>query len=158
MKGGGVDTLDGFLLHSPPADVLANHDLWDALATLQRSDKVHAYGVSCDTMETLVAAVAIPGVTLLELPFDVLAEIQGGPLERRKRAAARGGRLLDALDELKIGLLEGTLPRAAVERLAREAREQRTLTDDPGLDAILGEIETRAAVEMAKLEANGLAA
>ncbi|MBS0409174.1 MAG: flagellar assembly protein FliX [Proteobacteria bacterium] len=82
----------------------------------------------------------------------------GGPLERRKRAAARGGRLLDALDELKIGLLEGTLPRAAVERLAREAREQRTLTDDPGLDAILGEIETRAEVEMAKLEANGLAA
>ncbi len=32
------------------------------------------------------------------------------------------------------------------------------LTDDPGLDAILGEIETRAAVELAKLEVNGLAA
>ena len=82
----------------------------------------------------------------------------GGPLERRRRATARGGRLLDALDELKIGLLDGSLPRQAVERLARDAREQRMLTDDPGLDAILGEIETRAAVELAKLEVNGLAA
>ncbi len=82
----------------------------------------------------------------------------GTPLERRRRAAARGVRLLDALDNLKIGLLDGLLPRGAVESLAREAREQRGMTDDAGLDAVLAEIETRAAVELAKLEATHAAA
>jgi hypothetical protein len=82
----------------------------------------------------------------------------GGPLERRRRAAARGGRLLDALEQLKIGMLEGALPRAAVEALARDAREQRQATDDPGLDGVLAEIEMRAAVELAKLEQARVAA
>jgi len=87
--------------------------------------------------------------------LDALIALQevGGPLERRKRAAARGGRLLDALEKIKIGLLEGALPRAAVEALAREARDHRHMTDDPRLDMVLAEIETRAAVELAKLEA-----
>ena len=104
-------------------------------------------------------ASATAGVSTVS-SLEALMALQdiGGPLERRRRATARGGRLLDALDDLKIGLLDGALPRQAVERLASEAREQRMLTDDPGLDAILGEIETRAAVELAKLEVNGLAA
>ncbi len=102
------------------------------------------------------ASARVSSVSSLEA-LMALQEV-GSPLERRRRAAARGGRLLDVLDELKIGMLDGALPRGAVERLAREAREQRSMTDDPGLDAILGEIETRAAVELAKLEVNGLAA
>ena len=101
-------------------------------------------------------ATGVSAVSSLEA-LMALQEV-GTPLERRKRATARGGRLLDALDELKIGLLDGALPRDAVERLARDAREQRTMTDDPGLDAILGEIETRAAVELAKLEVSARAA
>jgi hypothetical protein len=36
--------------------------------------------------------------------------------------------------------------------LTRAVREQRALTDDPGLEGLLDEIETRAAVELAKLE------
>lgn len=102
------------------------------------------------------AAAGVGAVASLEA-LMALQDI-GGPLERRRRATARGGRLLDALDDLKIGLLEGSLPRGAVEKLAREVREQRSMTDDPGLDAILGEIEMRAEVELAKLQANGLAA
>jgi len=112
-------------------------------------------GGASDVARTSAAA-GVSTVSSLEA-LMALQDI-GGPLERRRRATARGGRLLDALDDLKIGLLEGALPRAAVEKLAREAREQRTMTDDPGLDAILGEIEMRAAVELAKLETNGLAA
>ena len=92
--------------------------------------------------------------------LDALIALQeaGTPLERRRRAVSRGGRMLDALDELNLKLLDGALPRSAVETLAREAREQRGLTDDPALDALLAQIETRAAVELAKLEASGLAA
>ncbi len=76
----------------------------------------------------------------------------GGPLERRRRAAARGGRLLDALEALKVGLLQGEVTAVTAEQLAKAAREQRELTDDPRLEGLLDEIETRAAVELAKLE------
>lgn len=112
-------------------------------------------GGAADVARTSAAG-GVSSVSSLEA-LMALQEV-GTPLERRKRATARGGRLLDALDELKIGLLDGALPRDAVERLARDAREQRTMTDDPGLDAILGEIETRAAVELAKLEVSARAA
>jgi hypothetical protein len=76
----------------------------------------------------------------------------GGPLERRRRATQRGGRLLDALESLKVGLLEGEVTMATMESLTRAVREQRQLTDDPRLEGVLDEIETRAAVEMAKIE------
>lgn len=112
-------------------------------------------GAASDVARTSAAS-GLNAVSSLEA-LMALQDI-GGPLEKRRRATARGGRLLDALDDLKIGLLDGSLPRGAVERLAREVREQRALTDDPGLDAILGDIEMRAEVELAKLEINGLAA
>ncbi|ODT87059.1 flagellar assembly protein FliX [Phenylobacterium sp. SCN 70-31] len=73
-------------------------------------------------------------------------------VERRRRSVNRAGRLLDELDGLKVALLGGELSKAQVERLARAAREQRAATDDPRLEAVLDEIETRAAVELAKLE------
>ena len=77
----------------------------------------------------------------------------GTPTERKRRSVNRAGRLLDSLDELKVALLGGDLSTAQMERLARDIREQRMATDDPKLEAVLDEIETRAAVEMAKLEA-----
>jgi hypothetical protein len=76
----------------------------------------------------------------------------GGPLERRRRAVSRAGRLLDVLDEIKVGLLDGALGGGDLERLGRALREQRAATDDPQLEAVLDEIELRAAVEAAKLE------
>jgi hypothetical protein len=91
--------------------------------------------------------------------LDALMALQevGGPLERRRRAVNRGGRLLDALDDLRVGVLEGTVSPASMEALTRAVREQRQLTDDPGLEGVLDEIETRAAVELAKLEMASLA-
>jgi len=76
----------------------------------------------------------------------------GGPLERRRRSVGRAGKILDALDALKLDLLEGRLSKHAVEALARAVREQRALTDEPRLEGLLDEIETRAAVELAKLD------
>ena len=76
----------------------------------------------------------------------------GGPLERRRRSVGRAGRILDALDALKLDLLDGSLSKQAVETLARAVRDQRALTDEPRLEGLLDEIETRAAVELAKLE------
>jgi hypothetical protein len=76
----------------------------------------------------------------------------GGPLERRRRSVGRAGKILDALDALKLDLMDGRLSKSAVEALTRAVREQRALTDEPGLESLLDEIETRAAVELAKLE------
>ncbi len=76
----------------------------------------------------------------------------GGPLERRRKAVRRASRLLDVLDGVKIALLDGALGAADLDRLARALREERGSTDDPALEAVLDEIELRAAVEMAKLD------
>jgi hypothetical protein len=82
----------------------------------------------------------------------------GGPLEGKRRAVRRAGRILDVLDQIKVGLLEGELGSADLDRLSRAIRDERDRTEDPALEAVLDEIELRAAVEMAKLEQAGYAA
>jgi hypothetical protein len=75
------------------------------------------------------------------------------PLERRHRAVRRASRILDALDDLKIAVLDPSgLDQAALRRLAGAVREARDEVEDPALLGVLDEIETRAAVELAKRE------
>ena len=69
----------------------------------------------------------------------------------RKRAQERGNMMLDHLEEIRMGLLLGTIPMAKLEQLAQLVRAKREQIDDPKLLAILDEIELRAAVELAKL-------
>ena len=84
--------------------------------------------------------------------LDALIALQGvdDATERKKRAVAKGRRALDVLDDLKIGLLGGTLDGSTVARLkvAGEGLEQQT--GDSGLDSVMGEIGLRVAVELAK--------
>ncbi len=86
--------------------------------------------------------------------IDVLLALQevGGPLERRRKAVRRAGAILDVLDEIKLALLDGGVPSAALDRLILAVRLERGGADDPRLQALLDEIETRAAVELAKIE------
>ena len=51
-----------------------------------------------------------------------------------------------------MALLDGDLNVTSLERLRRAVRDERAGTDDPALEAVLDDIELRAAVEMAKLE------
>jgi hypothetical protein len=85
---------------------------------------------------------------------DALLALQdvGSPLERRRKAVGRASRILDVLDEMRVALVGGDLSPTDMERLRRAVRDQRDATDDPRLEAVLDEIETRAAVELAKLE------
>jgi hypothetical protein len=69
----------------------------------------------------------------------------------KKRAQERGKMMLDQLEEIRLGLLMGTIPMAKLEALAQLVRAKREQIDDPKLIAILDEIELRAAVELAKL-------
>jgi hypothetical protein len=92
--------------------------------------------------------------------LDALLALQeaDGPMERRRRAVGRGGRILDVLEKIKLALLDGSGVSADLDRLARAVREERIATGEEGLDEVLNEIETRAAVEMAKAEMSRLAA
>ena len=76
----------------------------------------------------------------------------GSPLERRRRSVSRAVRILDVLDDLKLAVLDGQVGGQDLDRLRRAVRDQRAGTDDAALEGVLDEIETRAAVEAAKLE------
>jgi hypothetical protein len=86
--------------------------------------------------------------------IDALLALQevGGPIERRKKAVRRATIILDVLDDLKIAVLEGAIQPQTLGRLIEAVRQQRTRTGDAKLEGILDEIETRAAVELAKLQ------
>ena len=84
--------------------------------------------------------------------IDALIALQGieDPLERRRRAVKHGTRALDALDELKLGLLSGTLDQTTLLRLKAVAADLKDGSGDAGLDQVLSEIDLRVAVELAK--------
>jgi hypothetical protein len=88
--------------------------------------------------------------------IDALIALQGigDPTERRRRALARGRTALDALDELKIGLLSGTLDPATLDRLRSAATGLKDGSGDSRLDGVLSEIELRVEVEIAKMGAS----
>lgn len=111
---------------------------------------------SAGAASDIARTVGVAGVGSL----DALLALQdvGGPLERRRRAMGRAGRILDVLDEVKIALIDGEVSGGDLERLMRAVREERMATDDAGLEGVLNEIETRAAVELAKLEQAKVAA
>ena len=73
----------------------------------------------------------------------------------RSQATKQGRNTLDLLEKLRDGLLMGTLPVATVKKLEAVISQERATTTDPNLNAVLDEIEVRAAVELAKLEKSG---
>ncbi len=98
-------------------------------------------------VSSVSANAGVMGVEALIALQDV-----GSPTERKRRAVRRAGRILDVLDEIKVALLDGDLSSEGLDRLRRAVREERANADDPKLEAVLDEIEVRAAVEVAKLE------
>jgi len=83
---------------------------------------------------------------------DALLALQGveDVKERKKRAVAKGRRALDVLDSLKIGLLDGTVDQSTLARLKVASEGLNDASGDAGLDTVLGEIDLRVAVELAK--------
>jgi hypothetical protein len=85
--------------------------------------------------------------------IDALLALQGieeDPVERRKRSVQRGRGALDVLDELKLKLLSGNIDQPTMNRLRDAAANLKSSSGDPGLDAVLSEIELRVEVELAK--------
>jgi hypothetical protein len=82
---------------------------------------------------------------------SVAGEGAGPDFKERQRRAQRGAELLDRLEEIRRGLLLGTVPKDRLGDLARMVREKRERGADPVISRLLDEIELRAEVEIAKL-------
>jgi hypothetical protein len=67
-------------------------------------------------------------------------------------AKERGTQLLDYLDGIRYGLLSGKVSQEELENITALVSTTRPEVSDPELNAILDEIEVRAAVEVAKWE------
>jgi len=74
--------------------------------------------------------------------------------EGNARGRQWGGEILDRLDGVRLGLLNGGIPVSELRSIADLVTRQRANVSDPALQEILDEIELRARVELAKHERN----
>jgi hypothetical protein len=84
--------------------------------------------------------------------LDALMALQGvdDPTERKKRAVTKGRNALDVLDTLRLGLIDGSVDGSTLARLKVASEGLTEGSGDSGLDTVLGEIDLRVAVELAK--------
>lgn len=95
---------------------------------------------------TATAAHALAGLDAL----IALQAIDADAPRKKKKAVKRGRDLLDRLDEIRVGLLSGSLSGEAINRILGLLNETEP-TGDPRLDALMEDIALRAEVELAKL-------
>ncbi|MFI2753254.1 aldo/keto reductase [Cellulomonas sp. P22] len=100
----GVDTLDLVQLHCPPTEVLGRDAVYDALDTIVDEGRVAAYGVSVETVDEALTAIARPHVASVQI---ILNAFRRKPLEQVLPAAAEAGVGIIARVPLASGLLSG---------------------------------------------------
>ncbi|MEU4508758.1 aldo/keto reductase [Nonomuraea wenchangensis] len=100
----GVDTIDLVQLHCPPTPVYSTDAVFDALDTLVAEKKIAAYGVSVETCEEALTAIARPNVASVQI---ILNAFRLKPLERVLPAARAAGVGIIARVPLASGLLSG---------------------------------------------------
>ncbi len=87
---------------------------------------------------------------------DALLSLQEVPdaTGQRSKGLAKAQGMLDLLEEIQNGFLLGSIPTTRLRELARLTKDKSNGFNDPKLKNILGDIELRARVELAKLEAH----
>lgn len=93
-----------------------------------------------------------PRATGATAPVDPTFGVRNATDRSGGRSKKRAEDMLDRLEEIRLGLLTGSVPRDQLEALDRLVQEQRGQVADPRLSEILDEIELRARVELAKLD------
>lgn len=100
----GVDRLDLTQLHCPPEAVFHDDRVFDALDTLVDEGLIAAYGVSVETCDQALSAIARPGVQSVQI---ILNAFRRKPLERVLPAAQAADVAIIARVPLASGLLSG---------------------------------------------------
>lgn len=101
----GVDTLDLVQLHCPPTAVIEDAATYDALDSLVADGAIAAYGVSVETCDQALAAIARPGVTNVQI---IVNPLRLKPLDAVLPAAQAAEVAIFARVPLASGLLSGT--------------------------------------------------
>ena len=99
-----VDTLDLVQLHCPPEAVFHDDAVFDALDGLVADGSIRAYGVSVETCDQALSAIARPELTSVQI---ILNAFRRKPLEAVLPAAERAGVAIVARVPLASGLLSG---------------------------------------------------
>lgn len=100
----GVDTLDLVQLHCPPTPVYATDAVFDALDELVDAGRIAAYGVSVESVDEALTAIARPNVASVQIIVNAFRQ---KPLERVLPAAREAGVAVIARVPLASGLLSG---------------------------------------------------
>ena len=100
----GVDRIDLVQLHCPPSAVIEDDATYDALDRLVEEQVIAAYGVSVETADQALAAIARPHVASVQI---ILNAFRMKPLDRVLPAAAEAGVGIIARVPLASGLLSG---------------------------------------------------
>ena len=100
----GVDTIDLVQLHCPPTAVFGSDRVFDDLDTLVDAKIIAAYGVSVETVDEALAAIARPNVATVQI---ILNAFRRKPLEHVLPAAQKAGVGIIARVPLASGLLSG---------------------------------------------------
>lgn len=100
----GVDTLDLVQLHCPPSEVFASDAVFDALDTLVDEGAIANYGVSVETCDQALTAIARPGTATVQIIFNAF---RLKPLDAVLPAARDAGVGIIARVPLASGLLSG---------------------------------------------------
>lgn len=100
----GVDTIDLVQLHCPPSAVFADDRVFDDLDALVDEGVIAHYGVSVETCDEALTAIARPGVASVQI---ILNPFRLKPLEQVVPAAADAGVAVIARVPLASGLLSG---------------------------------------------------
>jgi aryl-alcohol dehydrogenase-like predicted oxidoreductase len=100
----GVGRLDLVQLHCPPTAVLGTDAVFDALDDLVSKGSLAAYGVSVETCDQALAAIARPHVASVQI---ILNAFRHKPLEQVLPAARAAGVGIIARVPLASGLLSG---------------------------------------------------
>jgi aryl-alcohol dehydrogenase-like predicted oxidoreductase len=100
----GMDRLDLVQLHCPPAPVYSLDGVYDALDTLVAEQRIAAYGVSVETCDEALTAIARPGTASVQI---ILNAFRRKPLGKVLPAAQAAGVGIIARVPLASGLLSG---------------------------------------------------
>jgi aryl-alcohol dehydrogenase-like predicted oxidoreductase len=106
----GVETIDLVQLHCPPTPVYADDAVFDALDGLVEDRVLAGYGVSVETVDEALTAIARPGVASVQI---ILNAFRLKPVEIVLPAAREAGVGVIARVPLASGLLTGRLTRAS---------------------------------------------
>jgi aryl-alcohol dehydrogenase-like predicted oxidoreductase len=99
-----METLPLVQLHCPPTEVIESDEVYDALDLLVAEGAIARYGVSVETCDQALAAIARPHVASIQI---ILNAFRLKPLDRVLPAATEAGVAIIARVPLASGLLSG---------------------------------------------------